>query len=136
MTFNSEYIEKNLIAYIGNKRRLLPLIINSIEKTGVLDREKANAKFLDPFRRYRCHFKTFKKSRIWNHTNDWEYYSYIMNSAFVGLEADFLEKTRFQTSVVLKRQLTKLKLIEMSGQRWCLHIEILLSKRRWNPGYE
>jgi adenine-specific DNA methylase len=115
MTFNSEYIEKNLIAYIGNKRRLLPLIINSIEKTGVLDRKKSKVKFLDLFAGTGVISRLSKNLGFETHTNDWEYYSYIMNSAFVGLEADFL-KNSFSNLGGLKKTIDKLNSLKCPGK--------------------
>jgi adenine-specific DNA-methyltransferase len=93
MNLNSNYIEKNLIAYIGNKRRLLPLIENAIEKTGVLNSKKDNFTFLDLFAGSGSVSRLAKNLGFETHTNDWEFYSYIMNKAFLELDADFLKNS-------------------------------------------
>jgi adenine-specific DNA methylase len=107
MNLNSDYIEKNLIAYIGNKRRLLPLILKAIEKTGVLNKKKDNMKFLDLFAGTGVVSRLSKNLGFKTYTNDWEYYSYVMNKAFVELDADFL-KTSFTKLGGLKKALDKL----------------------------
>lgn len=94
MHYNSEYVEKNLIAYIGNKRRLLNLIINAVKKTGVLDSEKnnqENIRFLDLFAGTGVVSRLARSLGFEVTTNDWEYYSYIINKAFLELDADFLQ---------------------------------------------
>ena len=92
MGFNSDYIEKNLIAYIGNKRRLLSLITKSIEKTGIA-KKKGTPKFLDLFAGTGVVSRLAKDLGFETYTNDWEYYSYIINKAFIELDADFLNKS-------------------------------------------
>lgn len=47
MDYNKDYVEKHLIAYLGNKRKLLPLILKGIENTS--HDIKSNSKFLDLF---------------------------------------------------------------------------------------
>ncbi|HPO49993.1 MAG TPA: DNA adenine methylase [Spirochaetota bacterium] len=89
MILDSGYIEKNLIAYIGNKRRLLDLIKKSILKTDVHDKE--NIKFLDLFAGTGVVSRLAKNLGLETYTNDWEYYSYVMNKTFLGLNKDFLD---------------------------------------------
>ena len=47
MDYNKDYVEKHLIAYLGNKRKLLPLILEGIKSTS--HDIKNNSKFLDLF---------------------------------------------------------------------------------------
>ncbi|HOV13126.1 MAG TPA: DNA adenine methylase [Spirochaetota bacterium] len=89
---NSNYIEKNLIAYIGNKRRLLDLIKKAILKTNLSASDK-NIKFLDLFAGTGVVSRLAKNLGLEVHSNDWEYYSYIMNRAFIELDNNFLEKS-------------------------------------------
>ena len=89
MTINENYLKNHLIAYIGNKRNLLDLIKKSIEKTGVL--EKDNISFLDLFAGSGSVSRLAKSLGFKVIINDWEYYSYIINKAFVGLNAGFLK---------------------------------------------
>ncbi|OHD11834.1 MAG: hypothetical protein A2Y34_11510 [Spirochaetes bacterium GWC1_27_15] len=93
MKINSDFIEKNLIAYIGNKRRLLPLIKKSIEKIEILNSKKENLSFLDLFAGTGVVSRLAKTLGFEVFTNDWEYYSYIMNKAFIEINKDFLEKS-------------------------------------------
>jgi len=85
------YLKTNLIAYIGNKRNLLDLIKKSIEKTKPdSDNELL---FLDLFAGSGSVSRLAKSLGFKVYTNDWEYYSYILNKAFVGLDHDFLKKS-------------------------------------------
>lgn len=87
--YNKEYVEKNLIAYIGNKRRLLPLIFKSIEKTRIIE-EKDNPSFLDIFSGTGVISRLAKSLGFYTTSNDWEYYSYIINKSFLELDDNFL----------------------------------------------
>lgn len=92
MFINSDYVEKNLIAYIGNKRRLLDLIQKSIFKTNLLESNK-KVRFLDLFAGTGVVSRLAKSLGLEVHTNDWEYYSYIMNKTFIELDNTFLQKS-------------------------------------------
>ena len=56
MEFNSPYLTEQIIAYIGNKRKLLPLIYKAIENAGISPAE--NIKFFINFfiKIFRCFF--------------------------------------------------------------------------------
>ena len=88
---NEEYLKKNIIAYIGNKRNLLNLIKESIIKTGILNNK--NALFLDLFAGSGSVSRLAKFLGFRVFSNDWEYYSLIINKAFIGLDADFLDES-------------------------------------------
>ena len=90
MTYDSNYVEKNLIAYIGNKRRLLPLIEAALNRINIKD--KKSKKFLDVFAGTGVVSRLAKNLGFEVHTNDWEYYSYIMNQALLTLDPDIMEK--------------------------------------------
>lgn len=85
-----QYLQNHLIAYIGNKRRLLPLIKKAIEKTGV---KGDNIKFLDLFAGSGAVSRLAKSMGFEVYCNDWEYYSYIINKAFLEFDKDFLENS-------------------------------------------
>jgi len=87
-----DYINNNLIAYIGNKRRLISLIEKSIKNTGILTRNK-NPKFLDLFAGTGVVSRLAKSMGFEVYSNDWEYYSYIINKAFIELDEKFLENS-------------------------------------------
>lgn len=89
MDYNKDYVEKHLIAYLGNKRRLLPLILEGIKNTS--HNIKSNSKFLDLFAGTGVVSRMAKSLGFEVHCNDWEEYSYQINRAFVGLDASILE---------------------------------------------
>lgn len=92
MTTDKDYIEKNLIAYIGNKRRLLNLIEEAIKQTGVLKKE-GETTFLDLFAGSGSVSRLAKSLGFATTSNDWEQYSYIINRAFLELDRNFLESS-------------------------------------------
>lgn len=81
--FSSPYLTEQLIAYIGNKRRLLPLVYRAIEKTGV---PLEGAKFFDVFAGSGAVSRLAKSLGCEVFSNDWEYYSYILNSAYIKID--------------------------------------------------
>ncbi|HOE99863.1 MAG TPA: DNA adenine methylase [Spirochaetota bacterium] len=87
----SKYLEENLIAYIGNKRRLLPLIRKSIELCG--GSKGKGRKFLDLFAGSGSVSRLAKSMGFAIYANDWEYYSYIINKSFIELDEDFLNNS-------------------------------------------
>lgn len=89
MDYNKDYVEKHLIAYLGNKRRLLPLILEGIKNTSY--NIKSNSKFLDLFAGTGVVSRMAKSLGFEVYCNDWEEYSYQINRAFVGLDASILE---------------------------------------------
>lgn len=89
MDYNKDYVEKHLIAYLGNKRRLLPLILEGIKNTS--HNIKSNSKFLDLFAGTGVVSRMAKSLGFEVYCNDWEEYSYQINRAFVGLDASILE---------------------------------------------
>lgn len=89
MDYNKDYVEKHLIAYLGNKRKLLPLILEGIRN--ISHDIKDNPKFLDLFAGTGVVSRLAKSLGFEVHCNDWEEYSYQINRAFVGLDASILE---------------------------------------------
>lgn len=89
MDYNKDYVEKHLIAYLGNKRRLLPLILEGIKNTSYTI--KSDSKFLDLFAGTGVVSRMAKSLGFEVHCNDWEEYSYHINRAFVGLDASILK---------------------------------------------
>lgn len=83
MDFSKDYLTKQIIAYIGNKRKLLSLIYKAIENTG-LDR-KSGLKFFDVFAGSGVVSRFAKSLGFEVFTNDWEYYSFIINSCYLGI---------------------------------------------------
>lgn len=89
MNYKKDYVEKNLIAYLGNKRKLLPLLEKGIQEFS-LDFTHKN-KFLDLFAGTGVVSRLAKSLGFEVHCNDWEYYSYVINSAFIGLDSSILQ---------------------------------------------
>ncbi|WP_191015585.1 DNA adenine methylase [Treponema zioleckii] len=81
MDFSSSYLTEQIIAYIGNKRKLLPLIYSAIEKTGL--EIKAGLKFLDAFSGSGVVARFAKELQFEVFANDWEYYSNVINRGFL-----------------------------------------------------
>ena len=81
MDFSSEYLTKQIIAYIGNKRRLLDLIYKAI-KTSVKNIEPG-MKFFDVFAGSGIVSRLAKELNFEVFTNDWESYSNILSNGFI-----------------------------------------------------
>lgn len=82
MIFQSDYLTKQIIAYIGNKRKLLSLIYKAIGNLGV--EIKPGLKFFDVFAGSGVVSRFAKSLNFEVFSNDWEYYSFIINSAYVA----------------------------------------------------
>ncbi len=78
---DTPYLTKQLIAYIGNKRSLLPFLSNIFNSLELGE----NVKFLDPFAGSGAVSRLAKSAGFNVYTNDWEYYSYIVNSCYIGV---------------------------------------------------
>lgn len=90
MEFNSPYLTEQIIAYIGNKRKLLPLIYKAIENAGISPDE--NVKFFDVFSGSGvvARFAKFLGMEVF--ANDWEYYSYVLNQGFLNFNESEIEE--------------------------------------------
>ena len=80
--WTSEYLYCQLIPYIGNKRKLLPLIQQAIGATRAL--HNPQPVFLDAFAGSGVVSRLAKAMGFRVISNDWEPYAYEINSAFVG----------------------------------------------------
>ena len=89
---NEDYLKSNIIAYIGNKRNLLSLIEKAIKKIKLYKNNKEYT-FLDLFAGSGSVSRLAKSLGFKVIANDWEYYSYIINKAFIELDNSFLEKS-------------------------------------------
>ena len=90
-----EYLFNQLFPYIGNKRKLLPLIFEALLKTGVTE-----GLFVDFFSGSGVVSRLAKKNGFRVISNDWEPYSFFYNHAYIEQnkyplfkELDGLEKT-------------------------------------------
>jgi adenine-specific DNA-methyltransferase len=84
MDLRHPYLTEQLIAYIGNKRALLPFL------HGVFSRlcpEPRGAAFLDPFAGAGSVSRLARLMGFAVHANDWEPYSSVINSCHLGIDA-------------------------------------------------
>lgn len=82
----NKYLKENLIAYIGNKRRLLPFIENVF--LDILDKDKNIKTALDLFAGSGSVSRLLKTLDLEVYSNDWEYYSYILNYAHIRINIE------------------------------------------------
>lgn len=78
-----DYAFSQLIPYIGNKRKLLPLIIEGLRETGL-----KKGKFLDVFSGSTVVGRMAKEMGYQTYVNDWEPYAYHLNRCFVTLNRE------------------------------------------------
>ena len=90
MDFTSPYLTQQIIAYIGNKRKLLPLVLKAIESTGL--QIKPGLRFFDVFSGSGSVSRLAKSMQFEVYTNDWEEYAYVLNKGFVEADKKQIEK--------------------------------------------
>ncbi|WP_300711364.1 DNA adenine methylase [uncultured Brachyspira sp.] len=90
-----EYLKENLIAYIGNKRRLLPFIKNTI--LSILEEDGNIKTALDLFAGSGSVSRLLKTLNLEVYSNDWEYYSYILNYAHLSIDIEDLDNMFIHT---------------------------------------
>lgn len=83
MDYDNSFLTDQIIAYIGNKRKLLKLIYKAIETTGIAI--KPGIKFLDLFSGSGVVSRFAKMLNFEVFTNDWETYSKVINSAYLKI---------------------------------------------------
>ncbi len=83
MDFNTPYLTKQIIAYIGNKRKLLSLIYDALEQSGV--QIGGGSTFADLFSGSGVVSRFAKSLGFEVYTNDWEAYAEILSRGFVAL---------------------------------------------------
>ena len=83
MNYNDSYLTEQIIAYIGNKRKLLQLIFKAIKTTGIPI--KPGLKFLDLFSGSGVVSRFAKMLNFEVFSNDWELYSNVINFAYLTI---------------------------------------------------
>ena len=87
--YENEYVENNLIAYIGNKRRLLPLITRALSEIEKNESKKSKTiRFLDCFSGTGVVSRLAKSLGFSVISNDWEAYTHPINKAFLLNDKD------------------------------------------------
>ncbi|MBN2442704.1 MAG: DNA adenine methylase [Spirochaetales bacterium] len=90
MDFNNPFLTKQIIAYIGNKRKLLDLIYKAMQQS--LGELSPGLKFFDVFAGSGIVSRLGKFLEFEVYSNDWEHYSYIINNGFIKTnETDIIE---------------------------------------------
>lgn len=108
--FRHPFLTKNLIAYIGNKRRLLPLIDKAVQRTGL--RAEKGGLFVDLFAGSGA-VARLAKLRGWRVTaNDWEEYARVLGEGFLTVNRSELNEM-FVEEGGLEKLLQKLNSLEV-----------------------
>lgn len=90
MNFSTPFLTEQLIAYIGNKRRLLPLIFRAMEATGLP--LEPGLKFFDVFSGSGVVSRMAKSLGFEVFANDWEYYANVISQGYLATDdADIAE---------------------------------------------
>ncbi|MGL5140865.1 MAG: DNA adenine methylase, partial [Acinetobacter baumannii] len=80
-----EYLFHQLVPYLGNKRRLLHLILEALEITGTLNSKKKNPPiFADFFAGSGVVSRLARQNGYRVIANDWEPYSHALNHAILA----------------------------------------------------
>lgn len=87
--WDHHYLRTQLIAYIGNKRTLLPFLGDLFLERSPRSR---NARFLDPFAGSGAVSRLAKYLGFAVVAGDWELYSYVINRAHLGVDSAELPK--------------------------------------------
>jgi adenine-specific DNA-methyltransferase len=82
MDLGHPFLTEQLIAYIGNKRALLPFLHGVL--SGLVE-EPSRCAFLDPFAGSGAVSRLARMMGFRVHANDWETYSFVLNSCHLGL---------------------------------------------------
>lgn len=90
MNLNNDYLTRQIIAYIGNKRKLLDLILKAIQQTGL--EIKPGLRFLDLFAGSGVVSRLAKMLNFEVFTNDWEFYSFIISSCYLKTNKSDIER--------------------------------------------
>ena len=85
---NNPYLTKQLIAYIGNKRSLLGFLGTVFRD---LENKRGSTVFADPFAGSGAVARLGKSMNYHVRANDWEPYSKIVNSCFIGINRSELK---------------------------------------------
>ncbi len=86
---NLPYLTRQIIPYIGNKRRLLTLIHGALSM--VCGSKCGGKRFLDPFAGSGIVSRLAKYLGFEVHANDWEHYSYVLNQSYLTINKSDLE---------------------------------------------
>ncbi len=83
------YLSEQIIPYIGNKRRLLPLIYEGLRD--VFPNGMHGMRFFDPFSGSGVVARLAKHLGFSVYANDWEHYAYLIGYAYVKIDSEDLK---------------------------------------------
>src|SRR6056297_1372978 len=79
---STDYLTRQLIAYIGNKRRILGFLYRLFCQLGKGHRLRS---FIDPFAGSGSVTRLARQMGMEVYANDWEEYSFLLNRVFLGI---------------------------------------------------
>ena len=90
MDLRHPFLTEQLIAYIGNKRALLPFLADIFfrlvpEESRARNAARSGRTFLDPFAGSGAVSRLARMMGYSDGANDWEFYSFVINSCHLGL---------------------------------------------------
>lgn len=112
INIKNKYLKENIIAYIGNKRRLLPFIENAF--LDILKEDNNIKTALDLFAGSGIISRLLKTLNLEVYSNDWEYYSYILNYAHIYIDIKdtknmFAHTGGLQNTIEMLNNINKIK---------------------------
>ena len=112
INIKNKYLKENIIAYIGNKRRLLPFIENAF--FDILKEDNNIKTALDLFAGSGIISRLLKTLNLEVYSNDWEYYSYILNYAHIYIDIKdtknmFAHTGGLQNTIEMLNNINKIK---------------------------
>ena len=116
--YEKDYVENHLLAYIGNKRRLLPLLLRAIKEVETRGSKPIHKRswFIDYFSGTGVVSRLAKSLGYKVISNDWEDYAYVMNKAFVESSQDI--ENLFHQDGGIHQMLEQMnKLVQYSKQK-------------------
>ena len=108
------YLSQQIIAYIGNKRKLLGLISDAVDALNLSN--KKGLKFLDVFAGSGVVSRLAKYLNFEVFSNDWEYYSYILNRGFLLFNQSDISRL-FGGEEAFLRELERLNDLSVPGEQ-------------------
>lgn len=105
MNLETDYLTQQIIAYIGNKRKLLGLILKAIQESGI--DMKPGLKFFDVFSGSGVVSRLAKSLNFEVYANDWEYYSFVLSNCYLKINRKEIKRI-FGSEAEFENQLEKI----------------------------
>jgi len=111
--FNHEYLTRQIIAYIGNKRKLLPLFYKALKM--IPDATSPGLIFVDLFSGSGVISRFARMLGFKVHANDWEEYTRVINTAYLTINRSELSEL-FKKEGGIESLLEKLNKLQAPSQ--------------------